>query len=173
MRSRTVVSLLAGSLLVLGGCASTESQDAPGYGVGSDAAVSNAAADLAFTADTLDGASFSGETLEGKPAVLWFWAPWCPTCRAQAPNVSDLAEKYGDQVNVVGVGGLADTADIRDFATEVDGPIHLVDAEGAVWRHFGVTAQSTYLVLDADGVVVAEGYLDDQALNAKVAELAG
>ncbi len=37
--------------------------------------------------------------------MLWFWAPWCPTCRAQIPTVSGLGE-YADQVNVVGVGGL-------------------------------------------------------------------
>jgi hypothetical protein len=32
-----------------------------------------------FTAKTVDGKEFSGESLTGKPAVLWFWAdelPW-------------------------------------------------------------------------------------------------
>jgi hypothetical protein len=48
-----------------------------------------------------------------------------------------------------------------------------MDPQGALWRHFGVTAQSTYVVLDADGEVVADGYLDDHVLADKVAELVG
>jgi thiol-disulfide isomerase/thioredoxin len=43
---------------------------------------------LNFTARTVTGATFDGRRLSGKPVVLWFWAPWCPTCRAQAGWVS-------------------------------------------------------------------------------------
>ena len=72
-----------------------------------------------------------------------------------------IAQEYAGQVNVVGVGGLADATDIRDFARQVEGPTHLIDEDGEIWRHFNVTAQSTYVILDADGGVVSEGYLDD------------
>ncbi len=161
---RTVATLAVGALLGASGCGSTDSSS-------SDASAAHGTTDLAFTAETLSGATFDGTTLEGKPAVLWFWAPWCPTCRAQAPAVSTLAQEYDDSVAVVGVGGLADAVDIRDFAEQVDGPTHLVDEAGEVWRHFGVTAQSTYLVLDADGGVVTEGYLDDPVLAETVAGL--
>jgi thiol-disulfide isomerase/thioredoxin len=171
MTFRTVTTLVAGAVLVLTGC-STGSAETDGEGTaggGSSASVTtDARAELAFTAETLDGSSFDGETLRGRPVVLWFWAPWCPTCRAQAPGVNRLAEQYDGQVSVVGVGGLADAGEIRDFAAQVDGPTHLVDPDGEVWRHFGVTAQSTYVVLDADGGVVAEGYLDDHVLADKV-----
>jgi thiol-disulfide isomerase/thioredoxin len=177
MRTRAA-GLLAGAILLLAGCSTgtTTSGDPATDGGGSDPVASQGqgqAADLAFSAERLDGSTFDGTTLAGKPAVLWFWAPWCPTCRAQAPSVSRLAEEYDGRVNVVGVGGLAEAADIRDFGEQVEGPVQLVDAEGAVWRHFGVTAQSTYVVLDADGRVVAEGYLDDHVLRDKVADLAG
>lgn len=167
MRFRATPALLLGAVLLLSGCGSSGEQaaDTPTAGSSSDTA------NLSFTSNTLDGSSFDGAQIAGKPAVLWFWAPWCPTCHAQAPAVSSLAEKYGAKVSILGVGGLADVSDIRDYAQEVDGPIHLIDPDGSVWRHFGVTAQSTYVVLDADGGVVAEGYLDDTVLAAKVAEL--
>ncbi len=156
--------------LTLTGCAANDTAGADGS---SAAAATAKTADLDFTAQTLAGTSFEGRRLQGKPTVLWFWAPWCPTCRAQASVVSRLATEYAGEVNVVGVGGLADRADISDFAAQVSGPTFLVDVPGSVWKHFGVTAQSTYLVVDAQGGVVARGYLDDSTLSARVAELAG
>ncbi len=105
--------------------------------------------------------------------MLWFWAPWCPTCRAQIPTVSGLGEEYADRVNVVGVGGLDTQGNIEALAGRIDHVTHLVDDEGAVWKHFHVTAQSTYTVIDADGEIMHEGYLDNGELEDLVARLAG
>lgn len=179
MRRHSLAATAAGLMLALAGCGVGPVDDgsASGASAGTGSSTSGAstpdATDLDFSATLLDGGSFEGTSLAGRPTVLWFWAPWCATCRAQAPGVSSLARTYAGTVNVVGVGGLADEGDIRDFAQQVDGPTHLVDPEGSVWRHLGVTAQSTYLVLDADGRVVEEGYLDDQVLADRVADLAG
>ncbi|MGA8211174.1 MAG: redoxin family protein [Nocardioidaceae bacterium] len=163
---RIVVPAVLIALLTVAGCGSRDAVPAAD-------ATGGESADLVFTARTLDGASFDGTSLAGRPAVLWFWAPWCPTCRAQAPAVARLAKRYEGQVSVLGVGGLAAAADIRAFAEQVDGPLHLVDEPGEVWRHFGVTAQSTYLVIDGEGRVVDDGYLDDDDLAAEVARLVG
>ena len=46
---------------------------------------------LNFSGTTLSGAPFNGASLQGKPAVLWFWTPWCPFCNAEAPGVSQVA----------------------------------------------------------------------------------
>ncbi len=164
----SIPGLLLAVVLLLAGCGTTA--EVPSSG--GDTA-SGEAASFAFTGESVDGEPFTGAQLAGKPSVLWFWAPWCPTCRAQAAGVTGLAERYDGEITVVGVGGLADVRDIRDYAQQVPGLTHLVDPEGAVWRHFGVTAQSTYVVLDANGGVVAEGYLDDHVLADKVADLAG
>ncbi len=167
MRSKILAGLLLATLVAVAGCASTA--DSSAAGSPSDARTVS----LEFTGTDLDGAAFDGEQLAGKPTVLWFWAPWCATCRAQAGRVASLAREYDGEVNVVGVGGLSDDSDIRDFAQVVEGPTHLVDPKGAIWTHFRVAAQSTYLILDEDGAVVAEGYLDNDDLSAQVAELAG
>lgn len=167
MRLKIVAGLLLAAVLALSGCAASGSNTESGARSGASAV------SLKFTGEDVDGAPYDGEQLAGKPTVLWFWSPWCPTCRAQAGGVETLAQEYAGRVNVVGVGGLADAADIRDFARQVEGPMHLVDEEGEIWRHFSVTAQSTYVILDADGVVVSEGYLDDDALADQVAEFVG
>ena len=129
---------------------------------------------LDFSADTVAGDGFEGASLAGKPAVLWFWAPWCPTCRGQIEGVSALVDEYGDEVNFVGVGSLDEAAAIEGFAADVPADLpHLLDPDGEVWRHFGVVEQSTYVVLDADSTVVSEGYLDDAELADLVSGLAG
>ena len=128
---------------------------------------------LDFRSETVGGQAFDGATLAGRPTVFWFWAPWCPTCRAQISGVSELAETYGTEVNVVGVGSLDEREAIEGFAAEVSPDVTLLaDPDGAVWRQFGVTAQSTYLVLDAAGNEQASGYLDDAELLALVEDLA-
>ncbi len=130
--------------------------------------------DLSFTSTTVAGEKFEGSTLAGKPTVLWFWAPWCPTCRGQIGGVSSLAEHHPDDLNVVGVGSLDDPTAIADFAAKVSPEVTMLsDDDGAVWRHFGVTAQSTYLVLDKDGNQVASGYLSDDELENVVEPLVG
>lgn len=129
-------------------------------------------ADLNFTATALDGRPFDGRTLAGKPTVLWFWAPWCTTCLEESPNVSALGRQYSGRVNVVGIASLAPIEMINDIAPKIHDITHLVDLKAAVWDHFGVQAQSTYLVIDRQGRVVASGYLADADLNKLVAQIA-
>lgn len=38
---------------------------------------------------------------KGKVIVLAFWASWCPNCREELPILSEVAEKYKDNENVV------------------------------------------------------------------------
>ena len=129
---------------------------------------------LRFSATTVEGARFRGAQLAGKPAVLWFWAPWCPTCRGQIPTVSSLAGEYGDRVQFVGVGSLDQSAAIKGFAEDVPAQMtQLTDPGGSLWRHFGITEQSTFVLLDAQGTVVRDGYLSASALARAVADLAG
>lgn len=161
--ARAAVAIAAIAVLALAGCGSGKG------GVATD----DVPAKLDFTAKTLDGKQFRGASLAGKPAVLWFWAPWCPTCGAQAPHVTSLAKKHKGEVNVLGVAGLDDRAKMREFVkrTGVRGFPNLADEKGVVWKRFEVTAQSTYVLLDASGEVVHSGYLDDDALTRQVSEL--
>ncbi len=168
---RSLPGLVVLLMLSVAGCGAESST--AGAGPGEAMAGTGTTADLDFTATTLDGGRFDGSSLEGVPTVLWFWTPWCPTCRAQIPTVSGLGKEYAGRVHVVGVGGLDAQAEIEALAGEISNVTHLVDEEGVVWNHFRVTAQSTYTVIDADGEIVLEGYLDNGELEDLVADLAG
>jgi thiol-disulfide isomerase/thioredoxin len=46
-----------------------------------------------FTAKEFLGPSMPD--LKGHPTLLFFWAHWCPDCKAEAPIVADLQKTYG------------------------------------------------------------------------------
>ncbi|MEV4723179.1 TlpA family protein disulfide reductase [Micromonospora humida] len=130
---------------------------------------------LRFTARTLDGTAFSAAGLAGRPVVLWFWAPWCATCASQAWTVAEIAPKYRDTVPIVGVAGLGEQKAMRSFVTEFElgGTTQIDDRAGALWRRFEVVEQSTFLIIDREGKVVHQGFLDGEDLTRRVAALAG
>ncbi|WP_327034471.1 TlpA family protein disulfide reductase [Micromonospora ureilytica] len=130
---------------------------------------------LRFTGTTLGGAAFDAAQLAGKPVVLWFWAPWCATCASQAWTVAEIAPRYRDTVPIVGIAGLGERKAMKEFVTEFDlgGTPQIEDSKGALWKRFKVTEQSIFVIIDRSGTVVHEGFLDGEALTAKVAALAG
>ncbi|MGV0635885.1 redoxin family protein [Mycolicibacillus trivialis] len=155
-------ALFAAITLALAGCATS----AP-------PSESDAPAQLDFTATTVDGAEFSGTSLLGKPAVLWFWAPWCPTCRREAPMVGQAAESHPD-VTFVGVASAAQLPEMKEFiATYPVGSFtHLADTDGAVWRTFGVTKQPAFAFVAADGQTeLVKGEVTSVELDRRLDEL--
>jgi thiol-disulfide isomerase/thioredoxin len=130
---------------------------------------------LAFKGKTVDGKSFDGATLAGKAAVLWFWAPWCTTCKRQSSDVRTFAQKYAGKVSFVGVAGLDKLPAMKTFVAtnKLDGIPHLDDEAGVVWKQFRITQQSTYVLVSADGGVVDSGIYDDESLEQKLRKLVG
>jgi thiol-disulfide isomerase/thioredoxin len=129
---------------------------------------------LTFTGKTLDGAAFDASVLAGKPALLWFWAPWCATCAGEAQSVNDLRTKYGDRLGILGIAGMGGTAEMHEFVADLGVQnVNLDDQAGVLWKRFGITQQSTYVLIDRSGAVRTTGYLDDLQLTDKVKTLVG
>jgi thioredoxin 1 len=73
-----------------------------------------------------DQAQFDSMRAAGKPVAVVFHADWCPTCRAQAPLLKDLAQ----------------TPDLKSVTLYVAN----FDTEKALKKSLGVTKQSTIVV---------------------------
>ncbi|HET7665197.1 MAG TPA: protein disulfide oxidoreductase [Mycobacterium sp.] len=106
---------------------------------------------LNFTGTTLSGAPFNGASLAGKPAVLWFWTPWCPFCNAEAPGVSQVAAA-NPTVTFVGVAARSDVAAMQSFVSKYNlNFTNLNDADGSIWARYNVPWQPAYVFYRADG----------------------
>ena len=91
----------------------------------------------------------------GTPVLAFFWAPFCSTCRSEAPVLEDLAQQPPNGLRVVGVGALDDLGAAREFRTDTAvRSFPLLWAEDTdAWNAFGVPAQP-YLLMIRDGQVV-------------------
>jgi thiol-disulfide isomerase/thioredoxin len=191
-RLRPALVAVVSTVLVLAGCgadqpeagsppASTQPSTSPASsgddattGTPTDAAPAPTVPErLRFTANTVDGKDFSGESLAGRPAVLWFWAPWCPKCNAEAPTIAEAARTAGN-VAFVGVAAQDELSAMREFVQKHDlGSFpHLADTDAAVWQRFGVTYQPAYAFVSSDGTIEMEtDQLDKDDLLARVGAL--
>jgi thiol-disulfide isomerase/thioredoxin len=47
-----------------------------------------------FTLQSLDGRTYTLESLKGRVVLLNFWATWCPPCRKEMPDMEKLYREY-------------------------------------------------------------------------------
>ncbi|WP_236808945.1 protein disulfide oxidoreductase [Amycolatopsis albispora] len=170
--------LVIATLALLAGCGqpstpATPAPAAPAAPGTTEPAAAGVPEQLRFSVKTVDGKDFSGQSLAGKPAVLWFWAPWCPVCQREAPTVAKAAQA-GTGATFVGVAAQDEVPAMREFVAkyQLGSFEHLADLDAAVWQRFGVTKQPAFAFIGADGSVeVVKGTLSEKDLTARVRAL--
>ncbi len=172
MRRARSLGLALVTVAALAGCAGGQSSTAQPDAAppaSSGAATSTGAEQLNFSARTLDGKDFAGQSLAGKAAVLWFWAPWCPNCQREAPSVARAAQANTGKVEFVGVAAQDDLPAMKGFVTkyQVGSFQHLADLDASIWRRFGVTQQPAYAFVRPNGSVEV---VKNQLSEAELAE---
>jgi peroxiredoxin len=107
-----------------------------------------------FVLADLDGRPWRAADLRGKPAVIYFFAPWCGVCAASSPQLRWFHRWRGDDVQVLLVGlDWSAPQELRDYAQRhgLDMPVLAGDpATGAAYR---IRGYPTYYVIDAEGRV--------------------
>lgn len=106
-----------------------------------------------------NGVSQALSQYKGKIIVLNFWATWCPPCREEMPELSQLQQEYANK-NVVVLGIAIDEIGlVKEFAksTKVSYPLFAAEEEGmtlgsALGNNKGVLPYT--LIIDTNGNVV-------------------
>lgn len=188
--SKLVALTLAATLL--GGCAANDplaeqfrSGDNKNYIAGdgsvTEFAEANRKAPAAWSGVTESGDSISSVQLTGVPQLINFWYAGCAPCRAEAPDLVDLAAEFEGKIQFVGVNvrDTAATALAFDRTFDITWP-SVIDAQsGSVVLAFTgiVTPQAvpTTLVLDKNGKVSARilGRIDKGILRTLIKTAVG
>lgn len=89
-----------------------------------------------------------------RPVLVWFWAPHCSVCNAEAKSVEAFAKRVQGELDVVGLGAQDDEQMARDFVAEhgLKTPRMLYDASFESWRALGINGQPAAVLFDRDGV---------------------
>jgi thiol-disulfide isomerase/thioredoxin len=109
-----------------------------------------------FLVNDLDGQFISTADWHGKVVLLNFWATWCPSCRQEIPQLINLANRYQDRLQVIGVSmDDAPPAVVREFAMRIGVNYPIVMASPEIVREYGgVPALPATFVVDTQSRVV-------------------
>jgi len=155
-RARLTAALGAATALALAGCSSSgagSGDKGVGFVTGKGGVATASPAERVaapdITGTSLDGGgSLKLSDYRGKVVVLNIWGSWCSPCRAEAKGLQETSEKYGDQVQFLGIN------------TRDTDPANAVAFE----KNFGVTYPSIY---DPDGAEILKfpkGSLNPQSI---------
>lgn len=99
--------------------------------------------------------TWSLEVFEGKPVALVFFATWCPSCRAELPEIARaVGERPGTNVLLLSdedPGHVGTWLKARGFEIPAAG------RASAAWHEYGVRVVPSVVVVGADGKVAFAG----------------
>lgn len=121
---------------------------------------------------SLDGKPLQLSTVTGTgPAVIEFWATWCPNCKELEPAMTAAQAKYAGRIKFVTVAvAINESIDrVRKHAAAHNmAPTVVYDADGNAASAFDAPATSYVVVINRAGQVVYTGVGGTQDLDAAI-----
>ena len=109
-----------------------------------------------------------------RPAVVNVWASWCLPCRSEAPVLNQANEKYGEQIEFIGLDVQDNQKDAKaflaEFGLEFD---HFFDLDREIVNHYGGIGTPVTFFIAPNGQLVKthSGILDERTLALNIDEL--
>jgi thiol-disulfide isomerase/thioredoxin len=124
---------------------------------------------------------FAGQTVDfpavanGKPAIVVFWATWCPYCKAFMPYLKNIEADYAKQgVKVIAIDVKEDgRGDPRAYVKGLGfTPVAIAEADGnEIMQAYGIRYIPGLLIVDGKGQVAYRRPWSDLPAGREVAEL--
>lgn len=113
-----------------------------------------------FTAPDLAGNDHTlSEEIEGKVALIDFWASWCGPCRRLSRSIIPVYEKYKDHgFTIVGVARERDAEAMRKAIGRDKYPwLNLIELNdrARLWNQYGIRGGGNKFLVDRDGTILA------------------
>ena len=122
----------------------------------------------ALSGPLLSGGQFELSSLKGKPALVHFWATWCPVCKMGEGDIAQLARDY-EVITVAMQSG--EPGEINAYLAErnLDFPV-LSDPYGEFAGTWGVPGVPANFILDASGTIHSStvGYTTKPGIEARL-----
>ncbi len=109
---------------------------------------------------TLAGDQVDLADLGGRPALVYFFAPWCGVCSASADNIRRLRRMRDDEalsILVVALGWKS-VDEVRAYAIRYELNVPVLLGTAATQRAWRIVGFPTYYVVDGDGRVVRRDF---------------
>ena len=120
-------------------------------------------------AQSLTGAQFQEDFTQLKsPALVYFFADWCPICKVQHPVISAIYKDYA----VIGVAMQSGSlANVRQYVADREMPFPVVNDEtGYVSARYGVNGVPATFIIDTQGRIQysTRGYATEAGLRSRL-----
>lgn len=99
----------------------------------------------------LDGSRASLDSLRGRPALVYFWASWCPICGTMEDKIGSLARDHA-VITVAYQSG--DASEVARHVAERRLDWRVVpDPDGANGGRYGIRGVPAFFILGPDGTI--------------------
>ena len=130
----------------------------------------------AFAIENTDGSVFRyPQDLQGK-TIVFFWASWCPYCKALMPHLQSILDEFPGEIEVLALD-FRDDQDPAELLAEYGYDFRLLPKADAVAAAWGVKATPGLFLADKSGRVVfdilripPQAFEPNPALNAEQAD---
>ncbi len=103
-----------------------------------------------FVLESPDGLEISLSEVAGeRPTILFFWASWCPYCKALMPHLQSILLEYGDSVTILAIN-FRDDGDSVAFVEHAGYDFTVLPNGDEVAALYGVYATPGVIIVDQD-----------------------
>ena len=109
-----------------------------------------------YSASLVDynGKTVRFDTFTQRPLVVFFWATWCPYCKAELTHLGELRAQYGDRLQVIAVNRGESRSDAKTFSDALvlpKGVMFLLDPNDSLFKQLGGYAVPETIFVNSRG----------------------